>query len=192
MLIKTAEFVTSALKPHQYPPDTLPEIVFAGRSNVGKSSCINTLLNRKRLVKTSSTPGRTQMINFFCINADFYFVDLPGYGYARVPAEIKKKWGPMVEAYIAKRNTLRGAVVLIDIRRQPGLEDSNLIAWLQHYHIPVILVFTKVDKLSKLNQKKRKAVIAEGLAVEIEDAVLFSAKTRQGKDLLSQAIEALL
>ena len=119
MHVKSAEFVTSAVKPDQYPPAKYPEMAFAGRSNVGKSSLINTLVNRKRLVKTSSTPGRTQLINFFSINEDFTFVDLPGYGYAKVPQHIRKKWGPMVETYLASRPTLLGVVLLVDIRRLP-------------------------------------------------------------------------
>ena len=115
MIIKTAEFIKSAIKPGHYPPDGLPEIAFGGRSNVGKSTLINTLLNRKHLVKTSSTPGRTQLINFFLINSEFYLVDLPGYGYAKVPLRIRKQWGPMVETYLARRSNLRGVVFLLDI-----------------------------------------------------------------------------
>ena len=119
MHIKSAEFVTSAVKPSHYPPAALPEIAFAGRSNVGKSSLINTLVNRKKLVKTSSTPGRTQLINFFDINSHMVFVDLPGYGYAKVPAFVKKTWGPMIETYLSTRETLAGIVLIMDIRRIP-------------------------------------------------------------------------
>jgi len=149
MKIKTAEFVTSATEPSQYPPALLPEIAFAGRSNVGKSSLINTLVNRKRLVKTSSTPGRTQLINFFDINQQMGFVDLPGFGYARVPRAVKKKWGPMIETYLSGRETLKGVVVIMDIRRIPGQEELNLLGWLDHYSITGISVLTKTDKLSK-------------------------------------------
>ena len=166
MIIKSAEFVTSAVKPNHYPPPDHPEIAFAGRSNVGKSSLINTLVRRKRLVKTSSTPGRTQLINFFLINDAFMLVDLPGFGYAKVPAAVKKEWGPMVEAYIAQRTTLKGVVVLLDIRRQPGLEELNLIDWLRHYGVVVVPVLTKADKLSKTNQIKQRRAAAQALATE--------------------------
>jgi len=143
LIIKSAEFVTSAVKPSQYPPAVLPEIAFAGRSNVGKSSLINTLVNRKRLVKTSSTPGRTQLINFFNINEKFSFVDIPGYGYAKVPASVKKKWGPMIETYITTRKTLKGVVLIMDLRRTPGPEEMNMLDWLNHYDIPSVPVLTK-------------------------------------------------
>ena len=192
MIIKSAEFVTSATKPSQYPPEGLPEIAFAGRSNVGKSSLINVLVNRKRLVKTSSTPGRTQLINFFDINDYITFVDLPGYGYARVPASVKKNWGPMIETYLSGRGTLRGVVVILDIRRTPREEELNLIDWLEHYSIASILILTKVDKLSKTKQNKQRAVVAGTLAVDPRDLIMFSAKTRRGRAEVWPAIEQLL
>ena len=188
MIIKSAEFVTSAVQKSQYPEEGLPEIAFAGRSNVGKSSLINTLVNRKRLVKTSSTPGRTQLINFFDINQSLTFVDLPGYGYARVPAAVRKKWGPMIETYLSARQTLKGVVIIMDIRRLPREEEQNLIHWLAHYSIASILVLTKTDKLSKTKLIKQQAAIVEALAVEREDAILFSAKTRRGRDAVWDAI----
>jgi GTP-binding protein len=188
MIIKSAEFVTSAVKQAQYPPEGLPEIAFAGRSNVGKSSLINTLVNRKRLVKTSSTPGRTQLINFFDINNNLTFVDLPGYGYAKVPAAVRKKWGPMIETYLSTRQTLKGVVIILDIRRQPREEEQNLIHWLAHYSIAGILVLTKTDKLSKTKVTKQHNAIIRALAVEKDDAILFSAKTRRGKDAVWDAI----
>jgi GTP-binding protein len=191
MIIKSAEFVTSAVKTSQYPPEVLPEIAFAGRSNVGKSSLINTLVNRKRLVKTSSTPGRTQLINFFDINQNLTFVDLPGYGYARVPAAIRKKWGPMIETYLSTRQTLKGVVIIMDIRRLPREEEQNLIHWLAHYSIASILVLTKTDKLSKTKLIKQQAAIIKALAVAKEDVILFSAKTRRGKDAVWDAILTL-
>ena len=192
MKIISAEFVTSATKPSQYPPEGLPEIAFSGRSNVGKSSLINVLVNRKRLVKTSSTPGRTQLINFFDINDSFRFVDLPGYGYARVPASVKKKWGPMIETYLSGRSTLKAVVVILDIRRTPREEEHNLIAWLAHYAIARILVLTKADKLSKTKQDKQRAAVAGSLAVNADDLILFSAKTRKGREDVWRAIEHLL
>jgi GTP-binding protein len=192
MIIKSAEFVTSAVKPSQYPPALLPEIAFAGRSNVGKSSLINTLVNRKHLVKTSSTPGRTQLINFFDINRQVGFVDLPGYGYAKVPVSIRKKWGPMIETYLSGRETLRGVVVIMDIRRIPRQEELDLLGWLAHYSIAAIPVLTKTDKLSKNKQTRQHQLIAESLEMDKDDLILFSAKTRRGKDAIWQAIFSLI
>jgi GTP-binding protein len=192
MKIKSAKFVTSATKPSQYPPADLPEIAFAGRSNVGKSSLINTLVNRKHLVKTSATPGRTQLINFFNINDNVGFVDLPGYGYARVPVSVRKKWGPMIETFLSRRDTLKGIVVIMDIRRTPGTEDSDLLHWLEHYNIARILVITKTDKLSKNKQIKQVNQIIQTLGIERDEVILFSAKTRLGKDAVWEAILSLL
>ena len=192
MMIKSAEFVTSAVKPAHYPSPDLPEIAFAGRSNVGKSSLINTLVNRKRLVKTSATPGRTQLINFFIVNKAVYFVDLPGYGYARVPAAVKKHWGPMIETYLTSRKTLKGVALILDIRRMPGPEEANLLAWLGRYDIAIILILTKVDKLSKTNQLKQRQMIADALAKNKSELILFSAKTRKGKKEVLDAIEKQL
>ena len=192
MKIKSAKFVTSATKPSQYPPADLPEIAFAGRSNVGKSSLINTLVNRKHLVKTSSTPGRTQLVNFFNINDSIVFVDLPGYGYARVPVSVRKKWGPMIETFLSKRASLRGIVVIMDIRRTPATEEFDLLHWLEHYNIARILVITKADKLSKNKQIKHVSNIIQKLGVSRDDVILFSAKTRLGKDTVWDAILDLI
>ena len=192
MIIKSAEFVISAAKTSQYPIDPLPEVAFAGRSNVGKSSLINTLVGRKRLVKTSATPGRTQLINFFCINRALFFVDLPGYGYAKVPVAVQKKWGPMVETYLASRTNLKAVVVIMDIRRTPGIEEHNLLAWLNHCGLSPILILTKVDKLSKTNQKKQRLKIGATLGIQSEELTLFSSKTRLGKDKLWQIITMLI
>jgi GTP-binding protein len=159
---------------------------------VGKSSLINVLVNRKRLVKTSSTPGRTQLINFFDINDNITFVDLPGYGYAKVPAAVRKKWGPMIETYLSGRNTLKAVVVILDIRRTPRQEEHNLIAWLEHYAIACILVLTKVDKLSKTKLAQQRAVVGRSLARDAADLILFSAKTRQGREDVWKAIEQLI
>jgi GTP-binding protein len=192
MIIKSAEFIKSAVKPAQYPDAVLPEFAFTGRSNVGKSSLINTLVNRKRLVKTSATPGRTQLINFFLINKTFSFVDLPGFGYAKVPASVRKKWGPMIETYLSTRKTLKGVALIMDIRRIPGLQDLNFIEWLYYYNIPGILILTKADKLSKTKQLTQKATIAKALSVDKDDLILFSAKSRLGKDVVWDAIEGLI
>jgi GTP-binding protein len=191
MKILSAEFVTSAAKPDQYPRVKHPEMAFAGRSNVGKSSLINTLVNRKRLVKTSSTPGRTQLINFFDINNTLTFVDLPGYGYAKVPAAVRKNWGPMIETYLSTRKTLKGVVVIMDIRRIPRQEEHDLIDWLKYFSIAGILVLTKTDKLSKPKRLRQHIAIAEALAVDPAELILFSAKSRQGKDAIWDAIISL-
>jgi GTP-binding protein len=192
MIIKSAEFVKSAVKPSQYPSEDLPEIAFTGRSNVGKSSLINTLVNRKHLVKTSSTPGRTQLINFFIINKVFSFVDLPGFGYAKVPDSIKKTWGPMIETYLKTRKTIKGVVFIMDLRRIPGMQELNFIEWLDYFNIPSILILTKSDKLSKIKQKNQHSAIAKALSVNEEELILFSAKSRMGKDDVWDAIERLI
>ena len=178
MIIRSAEFIKSAVKPSHYPEETLPEVAFVGRSNVGKSSLINTLLNRKRLVKTSSTPGRTQLINFFNINESFTFVDLPGYGYAKVPKNIVKTWGDMIETYLSTRNTLKGVVMLMDIRRTPGQDEQDLINWFAHYRIPTLYVLTKADKFSNQKRKVHHEKCAATLNMEPSDFICFSAKTR--------------
>ena len=155
MIIKNVEFVKSAAKPHHYPEYDLPEIAFAGRSNVGKSSLINTLIQRKDMVKTSSKPGCTQLINFFLINEILSFVDLPGYGYAKVSKKIRAQWQPMVEQYLSFRKNLYGLILLIDIRRDPKKEEFDLLEWLEAHEMPYLVILTKSDKLSKTKQKKR-------------------------------------
>jgi GTP-binding protein len=189
MIIKSADFVISATQPGNYPPENLPEIAFAGRSNVGKSTLINKLVNRKHLVKTSSTPGRTQLLNFFNINDAFVFVDLPGYGYAKVPDRVKKDWGKMIETFLSTRLTLKGVVLILDIRRNPGEEENNFISWLHQQGIPTVLILTKADKLSKTKQKKQIQIIEKALSVNPEELICFSAKTRQGLDSVWKAIE---
>jgi len=188
MNIKSAQFLTSAVKPSQYPSAVRPEVAFAGRSNVGKSSLINRLLGRKNLVKTSSTPGRTQTINFFLINDGFYFVDLPGYGYARVPMEVRKNWGAMVERYLKTRQGLRAVVVILDVRRMPNQADHDLLAWLAHYNIPDIMVLTKADKLKKNKQAQQRTLIAGDLLKDPLSLILFSAATGLGKEELWKAV----
>ncbi|MGD8675929.1 MAG: ribosome biogenesis GTP-binding protein YihA/YsxC [Desulfobacterales bacterium] len=192
MIIKSAEFIKSAVKASHYPPARLPEIVFAGRSNVGKSSLINSLVNRKRLAKTSSTPGRTQLINFFEINAEFVFVDIPGFGYAKVPIAIRRSWAPMIETYLTTRRTLKGLVLILDSRRTPGPEELALVGWLNRHQIATVMALTKIDKLSRSRQLVCSRSTAAALAVPQGDIVLFSAKTRQGREELWQRIEGLL
>jgi len=192
MIIKHSSFITSAVKPPQYPETSFPEIAFAGRSNVGKSSLINTIINRKRLVKTSSTPGRTQLINFFEINKSFIFVDLPGYGYAKVPVAVKKLWGPMVETYLSTRVLLKGVVLIMDIRRIPGTEEIQMVQFLNYLNIPIIFIITKADKLSKTKQAKQHKAIAETLMLKKSDLIIFSAKSRLGKDAVLKTVENLI
>ena len=165
MKILSAEFVTSAAAPKQFPADRKPQIAFAGRSNVGKSSLINALLNRKSLVKTSATPGKTQLINFFLINGAFYCVDLPGYGYAKAPRDVVDAWAPMIEGYFRDSPQVRGVVVLLDIRREPDDRDRRLIAWLGHYAIPALFVLTKADKLNRSGMAKARKMIAQQLGL---------------------------
>ncbi len=192
MIIKSTEFIKSAAKPAHYPPATLPEIAFAGRSNVGKSSLINVLVNRKSLVRTSSTPGRTQLINFFSVNDRFILVDLPGYGYAKVPLAVKKEWGPMMETYLSSRSTLSGVVLIFDIRRTPLAEDRQMLDWLRAYDIPPLLVVTKCDKVSRNERARQAKVIASSLGVAPAELTFFSTLTREGKDEIWEKIEQLL
>lgn len=191
MLIKSAEFVTSAVRPQQYPAAELPELAFAGRSNVGKSSLINTLVSRRKLVQTSSTPGKTRLINFFRVNDALMLVDLPGYGYARVSEEERRKWRPMIERYLSSRENLKAVVVILDIRRAPNEEDAQLLDWLARREIASILVVTKADKLSKTAQLKQLKIIAGALEIDPDDLVLFSSKSRQGRDVLWRTLVEL-
>ena len=189
MKITSAEFIKSAVDPSQYPDDLLPEVAFVGRSNVGKSSLINTLVNRKRLARTSNTPGRTQLVNFFLINKEFSFVDLPGYGYAKVPVFVKRGWKEMVEGYLEGRKNLRLVVMILDIRRDPSENDEQLIQWLRGNNIEIVFVLTKADKFSRgqVNISRRK--IGEHLGVPYDELVPFSARTRYGKDELWKVIK---
>jgi len=191
MHILSAEFVTSAVRSSQYPPADLPEIAFAGKSNVGKSSLINILVNRKRLVKTSTTPGRTQLINFFNINGRMTFVDLPGYGYAKVPISIQKSWKPMIETYLSERPTLKAVVMIMDIRRIPDEKDLYLLNWLGHHQIPTITILTKTDKLKTSQQLHQLTLVSTTTGIPRDQIILFSAKTRIGKEPIWEAIERI-
>jgi len=179
MKILSAEFVISAVGSKQFPKDDKPHIAIAGRSNVGKSSLINALLHRKNLVKTSATPGKTQLINFFIINKQFYFVDLPGYGYARVPRAVTDAWAPMIEGYIKDALALRAVVVLLDARRQPDVRDVRLVEWLRQYNIPAIYAMTKTDKLNRQEAQQARQTIKAQLSIE-DAPILTSAKDGQG------------
>ncbi len=190
MRVTLAEFVTSAARPSQVPPPSLPEVAFAGRSNVGKSSLINTLVMRKRLVKTSSTPGKTRMLNFFAVNGRYGFVDLPGYGYARAPKGQRAEWGSLVEGYLKKRPTLRSVVLIMDLRHEPFPTDRQMIEWLAHQKLPAILVATKADKLGRSRRMEQRKRMAKALEIEPDRIVLFSAKSRLGRPELWRAIRA--
>ena len=192
MIIKEAEFIKSATKPTEYTDPLYPELAFAGRSNVGKSSLINTLLKRKKLVKTSSKPGCTQLINFFVLNNEVSIVDLPGYGYAKVSKKIRAQWGPMVEKYLSIRETLMGMVLLVDIRRDPGKEELGLMDWFEAHRVPYIIVVTKADKLSKTKQQVRIKAIAESFEIEKDALILFSSKTRLGRDRVWKELDEFL
>jgi len=188
--IISAEFVKSAVWPPQYPPATMPEIAFVGRSNVGKSSLMNTLVGRKKLAKTSNTPGRTQLINFFTVNDSMSFVDLPGYGFAKVARSVKKDWGDMMEAYLSERQNLAMVIFILDIRRDPSVDDLSLRDWLEHYRIPYISILTKADKLSNNKAIGRKKLIEKSLGTNAQKkTILFSAKTQKGKEELWQFLE---
>ena len=177
------------MRESQYPPPDRPEVAFAGRSNVGKSSLLNVLVNRRGLARTSSTPGRTQAINFFSVGDRLSLVDLPGYGYARVSKETQRTWGTMVETYLRKRSNLRAVVVILDIRREPNQGDLDLLAWLKGYGRRPIVVLTKVDKLSRNQSRQRAAEIRARLEpICTTGAVLFSAKTREGREESWKAI----
>jgi GTP-binding protein len=183
------DFIKSAFQESHYPPPDKPEVAFAGRSNVGKSSLINVLVNRKKLARTGSTPGRTQALNFFTIDDRLYLVDLPGYGYARVPLDVKKSWGVMVETYLRKRSNLKAVVVILDIRREPSQGDINLINWLNRYGIASVPVLTKADKLSRNRSFSRAKRIGGELAVNIQDEpIVFSARTREGRQEIWERI----
>lgn len=190
MKITSAEFIKSAVWPPQYPPATLPEIAFVGRSNVGKSSLMNTLVGRKQLAKTSQTPGRTQLINFFSINKAMSFVDLPGYGFARVPRSVKKDWGDMIETYLRERQNLAMVIFILDIRRDPSDDDLSLLDWLEYYRIPFTIILTKSDKLSNNQAIGRKKMIEKLLEGKTQRVTMFfSAKTQKGREELWKMIE---
>jgi GTP-binding protein len=192
LIIKQATFVKSATNPGNYPEGGLAEVAFAGRSNVGKSSLINVLVNRRGLVRTSATPGRTQLLNFFDINGRFYLVDLPGFGFAKVPVAVKKQWGPMVRTYLEKRGSLKALVLLFDIRRVPRQEEIQLLDWLEEFEIPTIPVITKVDKMVRSRREARIRPILEATGLPRDAFTLFSAVTREGREEIWQRIEAAL
>lgn len=185
MEIKQSEFVISAVSPNQYPKDNRVEIAFVGRSNVGKSSLINTLTNRRKLVKVSGTPGKTKLINFFIINKEFYFVDLPGYGYAKVSKTEKATWGKIMEIYLTNREPLKNIALLLDCRHKPTEDDINMYNWIKYYGYDITIVATKSDKLTKNELQKSEKVIREALKMNKEDKIFyFSSLKKLGKEEL--------
>jgi GTP-binding protein len=188
MKITSAKFVASATSPASFPRDQRPEIAFLGRSNVGKSSLINSLLGVKGLARTSSTPGRTQALNFFLINEAFYFVDLPGYGYAKTSQAKRRAWGVLVEKYLAQRRQLVLSILIVDARHEPSPLDLQMKSWLQHFGLPYLVVSTKIDKLS--SNQRRAAWQRAKQAFATEHLIQYSALTGAGAAPLWQEIQA--
>ncbi len=190
--IKSATYLKSVVDLKNLPRDRLPEVAFAGRSNVGKSSALNKLVNLKKLAKISSTPGKTRMINFFLVNKNLYFVDLPGYGYARAPKSMQKSWGKLVEDYLKERENLKGTVLLVDSRRGPMEPDLQLLEWLDYYGLSKLIVLTKKDKLSRSAVLENARKTCEVLKLDSGSLVLFSAKTGEGKDKILNWIQQVI
>lgn len=197
-LFKNGEFVKTALLPEDYPQlrtsrgESLPEIAVAGRSNVGKSSLLNDLFQAKGLVRTSSTPGKTQAINFFTLDKQLCFVDLPGYGYANVPLQVKKNWGQMIESYLNEREALKLILFLIDIRRFPTDEDFQMIEWIVSSELPFILILTKVDKVTSAEKFQRTEEILQALELQNHPFVHYSVPRHEGRTQLIHQIQACL
>ncbi|GAK03177.1 GTP-binding protein EngB [Geomicrobium sp. JCM 19037] len=193
MNVNKAELKISAVGPDQYPTEDFPELAFAGRSNVGKSSFINTMTKRKKLAYTSQQPGKTKTLNFFNINDVCYFVDIPGYGYAKVSKKERAAWGRMIEEYLTTRDKLRGVVLLVDARHDPTNDDLLMYDWLKHYEVPILLVLTKIDKINKTQRTKHIKNILDIIELHEEDRyVAFSSETGDGKDQAWKEIRRLL
>jgi GTP-binding protein len=174
------------------PPSELPEIAFAGRSNVGKSSLLNRLINRKKFARVSNTPGRTREVNFFKVNGRFVLVDLPGYGYARISKEKRAEWKPLIESYLRGSPQLRGIVHLLDVRHDPTEDDRQMLDFLGELGVPTVIVLTKIDKLRPSERKQRLPSLAASLGLDDDQMIPFSAVTGEGRDDLAEAMESLL
>jgi GTP-binding protein len=193
MKINSADLVISAVKPDQYPGEALPEFALAGRSNVGKSSFINKMLNRKNLARTSSKPGKTQTLNFYLINEAFYFVDVPGYGYAKVSKSERAAWGNMIETYFTSREHLKAVVLIVDLRHPPTADDVMMYDFLKHYEMPCIVIATKADKIPKGKWQKHLKITKEKLNLDPSDQiVIFSSETGEGKEKAWAIIESYM
>ena len=183
MNVNDVSLTISAVSAAQYPDDDMPEVAFVGRSNVGKSSLINRLINRKKMARTSSVPGKTQTLNFYNIESKFYFVDVPGYGYAKVSKADRAKFATMIEEYLTTRKPLRGVVLLVDSRHDPSEDDISMYQYLKYYKLDVLVVGTKVDKVSKTRRQSVERKLKNGLDFNPADTLqLFSAETGAGKD----------
>lgn len=193
MVIKQAELDIVCGVTSRLPHTGMPEVAFAGKSNVGKSSLINGLMNRKSLARTSGQPGKTQTINFYKINREMYLVDLPGYGYARVSQSEKEKWGKMIERYLHTSKNLRAVFLLIDIRHEPSANDCQMYEWILHNGFQPIIIATKLDKLKRSQVQKNLKILREGLGLEKDAVVIpFSAETKQGRDEIWELIGELI
>jgi GTP-binding protein len=193
LVIRNVEFLGGMAERHGWRPESsLPELAFAGRSNVGKSSLLNSLVRRKSFARVSRTPGRTREINFFRINNGFVLVDLPGYGYARISKEKKSGWKPLIESYMRRTTQLRGIVLLLDIRREPSDDDRAMLDFLAEMEVPTIVALTKKDKLSKVAAQERVVEISRALALANDQVIPFSAHTGEGRIELLEAITDLL
>ncbi|MBS4215452.1 MULTISPECIES: ribosome biogenesis GTP-binding protein YihA/YsxC [Neobacillus] len=193
MKVTSSDIVISAVKPEQYPDTDLPEFALAGRSNVGKSSFINKMLNRKGLARISSKPGKTQTLNFFLINEILHFVDVPGYGYAKVSKTERAAWGKMIETYFTMREQLRAVVLIVDLRHPPTEDDVMMYDFLKHYEIPCIVIATKADKIPKGKWQKHAKVTRETLDLDENDQiVIFSSETGEGKDKAWSILESYM
>jgi GTP-binding protein len=193
MKVTSSDIVISAVRPEQYPETDLPEFALAGRSNVGKSSFINKMLNRKGLARISSKPGKTQTLNFYLINEILHFVDVPGYGYAKVSKTERAAWGRMIETYFTTREQLKAAVLIVDLRHPPTEDDVMMYDFLKHYEIPCIIIATKADKIPKGKWQKHLKVTKETLQLEKEDhIVVFSSETGEGKDQAWSIIQSYI
>ncbi|MBS6728621.1 MAG: ribosome biogenesis GTP-binding protein YihA/YsxC [Lachnospiraceae bacterium oral taxon 082] len=193
MIIKKAELETVCGITSKFPENSEPELVFAGKSNVGKSSLINALMNRKSLARTSSQPGKTQTINYYKVNDEIYFVDLPGYGYANANIETKAKWGKMIEKYLHTSKQIKSIFLLIDIRHEPGKNDKQMYDWILHNGYQPVIIATKLDKLKRSQVAKCVKIVREGLGLPKEGVLIpFSSQTKQGKEEIYDFIENLL
>ncbi|MCI5602642.1 MAG: ribosome biogenesis GTP-binding protein YihA/YsxC [Lachnospiraceae bacterium] len=192
MIIKNAELETVCGITSVLPDNQMPEVAFAGKSNVGKSSLINGLLNRKSLARTSQEPGKTQTINFYNVNKELYFVDLPGYGFAKVSKEVQQKWGVMIENYLKTSKQLKAVMLLIDIRHEPSANDRNMYEWIVYNGYKPVIIATKLDKINRSQKDKHIKMIRQGLNVLPDTVILpFSAKTKQGREEILNFISSV-